>query len=145
MSATGWPNGENKSPKHWIREAEKFKEDYYAIVRQFGNNGFEWIADDSKSLDIEEHTCSNPTGYLNSGGLPLWEGGIFITNELERLYKMWKRCQNEGTHHYRIVKLNLSVEPVNHELVEAQMKIAARDEVLSKLSEEDREIIMSVG
>jgi len=134
-----------RSNKNWADEAYDFKENYFAIIRQFGNRGFEWIADDSKSLDIEEHTSSNPEGYLNSGGLPLWEGGIFITRDLERLYKMWRKCQNEGTHHYRIVKLNLSVEPVNHELVEAQMMIAARDEVLAKLSEEDREIIMNAG
>lgn len=130
------------SNKNWVDEAYSFQENNFAIIRQFGNRGFEWIADDFKT--------SIPMGYLNSYNddlkdFPLWKGNVFITSDLERLYKMWRKCQNEGTHHYRIVKLNLSVEPVNHELVEAQMKIAAKDKVLAKLSEEDRDIIMNAG
>ena len=130
------------SNKNWADEAYAFKENHFAIIRQFGNGGFEWIADDFKT--------SVPMGYLNGYNddikdFPLWKGNVFITSDLERLYKMWRKCQNEGTHHYRIVKLNLSVEPVNHELIVGQMMVAAKEEVLAKLSEEDRDIIMNAG
>lgn len=130
------------SNKNWVDEAYSFQENNFAIIRQFGNRGFEWIADDFKT--------SIPMGYLNSYNddlkdFPLWKGNVFITSDLERLYKMWRKCQNEGTHHYRIVKLNLSVEPVNHELIVGQMMVAAKDKVLAKLSEEDRDIIMNAG
>jgi hypothetical protein len=147
MSASGFPYERDCSfvtPDSWIDAANSYEDNYYAIIRKYGTNSFEWIVDDVNDMMLERKP-THLAGLLQANSavrdFPIWKGDAFITNNLERLYRMWLKCQKDTEHEHKIIGLKLQTKMVDMDKLEEQMKNVARSSVLSKLSDEDRKII----
>lgn len=133
---------------------EKYNSGVFAIVRHSDDapDWLDFLLDEDQDEDLLE--SRSPRLEFKSvlavkdcaSALILWENRVFLTRNTAKLYDRFKECQAfDPKGKYRIIYIEVKarlIDPTNILNTSLESKKA---EIMAKLSEEDREILMMGG